>query len=106
MSIGASQGPVAALAIEGELTIYRAAELKDPMLAAVRQHEAPAFDLSGVTEFDSAGLQLLLVARQEAAGLGRTLRVQAASAAVREVCALLGVAFEGMDEVSGEGAPA
>ena len=101
MSIGESQGPVAALAIEGELTIYRAAELKDAMLDAVRQHVAPAFDLSAVTEFDSAGLQLLLVARQEAARLGKTLRVQDAAAAVREVFALLGVPFPGIDDMGG-----
>jgi anti-sigma B factor antagonist len=99
MSIGESQGAVAVLAIEGELTIYRAAELKDVMLDAVRQHDAPAFDLSAVTEFDSAGLQLLLVARQEAARLGKVLRAQQASAAVRDVFALLGVPFAGIDDM-------
>lgn len=102
MSIGESQGPVAALAVEGELTIYRAAELKDVLLDAVRQHAAPAFDLSAVTECDSAGLQLLLVARQEAAALGKALRVQDASAAVRDVFALLGIGFAGMEQDSGE----
>ena len=95
MSIGESQGPVAALAVEGELTIYRAAELKDVLLDAVRQHAAPAFDLSAVTECDSAGLQLLLVARQEAAALGKALRVLGASPAVADVHALLGLAIEG-----------
>lgn len=102
MSIGEGQGRVAALAVEGELTIYRAAELKDVLLDAVRQHDAPAFDLSGVTEFDSAGLQLLLVARQEAARQGKTLRVTAASTAVREVFVLLGVPFDGIDGIDGE----
>jgi anti-anti-sigma factor len=105
MSIGESQGPFAALAVEGELTIYRAAELKDVLLDAVRQHAAPAFDLSAVTECDSAGLQLLLVARKEAAGLGKALRVQGASAAVRDVFALLGVPFDGIEgSIAGEAA--
>ena len=103
MSIGESQGPVAALAVEGELTIYRAAELKDALLDAVRQQSAPAFDLSAVTEFDSAGLQLLLVARQEAARLGKTLHVQGASAAVCDVFALLGVPFAGIGASVHEG---
>jgi anti-anti-sigma factor len=106
MSIGESQGPVAALAVEGELTIYRAAELKDVLLEVVRQHATPAFDLSAVTECDSAGLQLLLVARQEAATLGKSLRVEGASAAVRDVFALLGVAFAGIDATRGNGAAA
>jgi anti-anti-sigma factor len=81
--------------VEGEMTIYRAAELKPALLDAVRAHEAPALDLSAVTEFDSAGLQLLLMARQEAARLGRQLAVTAASPAVRDVCALLGMDLEG-----------
>jgi anti-sigma B factor antagonist len=80
--------------VEGELTIYRAAELQPVLLDAVRTHDAPAFDLSTVTEFDSAGLQLLLVAQREAARLGKTLRVTGASPAVREVHALLGLAFD------------
>ncbi len=96
MHIGETrQGAVACLAVEGEMTIYRAAELKPALLDAVRAHEAPAFDLSAVTEFDSAGLQLLLVARREAQRLGKPLCVSAASPAVRDVFALLGMADEG-----------
>ena len=45
---------------------------------------------------------LLLVARQEAAALGKTLRVHDASAAVRDVFALLGIGFAGIDRDSGE----
>jgi anti-anti-sigma factor len=81
--------------VEGEMTIYRAAELKPALLDAVRTQEAPALDLSAVTEFDSAGLQLLLMARQEAARLGKRLAVPEASAAVRDVFALLGMDLDG-----------
>jgi anti-sigma B factor antagonist len=92
MSIGeTSQGAAACLAVEGELTIYRAAELNPALLEAVRAHDAPAFDLSAVTEFDSAGLQLLLVARAEAARLGKRVAILAASPAVRDAFALLGM---------------
>jgi anti-sigma B factor antagonist len=90
-----SQGAAACLAVEGEMTIYRAAELKPALLEAVRAHDAPALDLSAVTEFDSAGLQLLLAARQEAARLGKRLAVSAASPAVRDVFALLGMDLDG-----------
>lgn len=83
------------IVIEGELTIYRAAELKPVLLEAVRPHDTPALDLSAVTEFDSAGLQLLLMARQEAQRLGKPLQVAGASPAVREVFALLGMDIEG-----------
>jgi len=89
MSIGAeSQGTAAAFAIEGELTIYRAAELK-PVLLEAATGETPAVDLSQVTEFDSAGLQLLLVAAREAQGRDKPLQLLAPSAPVREVLAML-----------------
>ena len=86
------------LAIDGELTIFRAAELHPVLLDAVRSGDAPALDLSAVTEFDSAGLQILLVARTEAARLGKVLRVTAASPAVTGVFALLSMALDGGDE--------
>jgi anti-anti-sigma factor len=61
----------------------------------VRTQDAPALDLANVTEFDSAGVQLLLMARREAARLGKRLALQAASPAVRDTFALLGLTSEG-----------
>jgi anti-sigma B factor antagonist len=46
----------AVLRIEGELTIFRATEMKELLLASPLPTE---IDLSGVTEFDSAGLHLV-----------------------------------------------
>ncbi|WP_443094347.1 STAS domain-containing protein [Pseudoduganella chitinolytica] len=91
----ASQGALAALCIEGEMTIYRAAELKDVLFDALRQATADAralaLDLSQVTEFDSAGVQLLLMARREAQRQGHPLQLVAHSPAVREVLNLTGL---------------
>jgi anti-anti-sigma factor len=96
MSIGETcQGAAACLAVEGEMTIYRAAELYPALLDAVRTQDVPALDLSAVTEFDSAGVQLLLVARREAGRLGKRLVLAGASTAVRDACALLGLACAG-----------
>jgi anti-anti-sigma regulatory factor len=58
------------LRVEGELTIFRAAELM-PVLLASPPHTR--IDLSGVTEIDTAGLQLLMLARQAAAEAQREL---------------------------------
>ena len=74
--------------IEGELTIYRAAELAAAMRAALA--EVPGggafeLDLSEVTEMDCAGVQLLIAARRSAQESGRTLRVAGNSPAVAEV---------------------
>ncbi len=82
------------LQLEGDLTIYQAAELKTRLLAALDQ--APTtleLDLAGVTEIDSAGVQLLLLVRRMAAASQRELRLTGHSAPVREVFQLLDLAF-------------
>jgi len=96
MNIGdTSQGAATCLAVEGEMTIYRAAELKPVLLDLVLTHAAPALDLARVTEFDSAGAQLVLVARREAVRLGKRLELRGASPAVCDAFALLGLSPEG-----------
>jgi anti-sigma B factor antagonist len=65
------------------------------LLDAVRTLDAPVLDLSEVTEFDCAGMQLLLVARREADQLGKQLTLQGASPAVRDAFALLGMTAGG-----------
>ena len=77
------------LRIEGEFTIYRAMELK-PVLFA--QPPVTEIDLSGVTEFDSSGLQLLMLAKKTAVAQGRALVLLGRSPVVVEVFELLGVA--------------
>lgn len=79
----------AALRIEGELSIFRAAELKPALLPLTALTE---IDLSGVTEIDTAGLQLLLLARRAAQAQGQALRLVATSPAVDELFTLLDVA--------------
>ncbi|OYY93794.1 MAG: hypothetical protein B7Y41_10030 [Hydrogenophilales bacterium 28-61-23] len=73
------------LVIEGAVTIYSAQELKDQLLVAVRDNPELQLDLSQVTELDSAGLQLLYLAKREAARGSHSLRIVAHSDAVREV---------------------
>lgn len=85
-------GPATTLGLDGELTIYRAAELKAQLLEALEGAGALEVDLSGVTEIDSAGVQLLLLARRHAQSLGRELTLRAPSAAVLEVFELLDLA--------------
>ncbi len=92
--------------VSGEMTIFSAAELKQPLLAALKPKKgrtgAPDLDLAEVTEFDTAGLQLLLLARQQATRAGRELRVGAASVAVREALALCGAVGLLADAPAGE----
>ena len=77
------------LRIDGELTIFRAAELKPVLLAEPALTE---IDLSGVTDLDTAGVQLLMLAKKTALAQGRELRLSGHSPAVLDVFELLNVA--------------
>ncbi|MEJ7138406.1 STAS domain-containing protein [Amphibiibacter pelophylacis] len=86
----------APLAIQGDLTIYRAAELRQTLLTALAQPgDTLALDLSGVTELDSAGLQLLLSARRTAQAGGRTLDFLAPSPPLLQTWQMLGLPTQG-----------
>lgn len=70
---------------EPELTIYHAEAAKDHLIQALEESDALALDLSGVSEIDTAGIQILVLARREAERTGKPLSITAASGAVREV---------------------
>ena len=77
------------LRLDGDIGIYRAAELKEVLLAPLAPGVMLELDLSGVSEIDTAGVQLLLLANNSAQALGATLRLCAPSAAVVQVLDLL-----------------
>ncbi|MFZ1767405.1 MAG: STAS domain-containing protein, partial [Candidatus Nitrotoga sp.] len=54
------------LHIDGDMTIYTAAEIKDELMAHMAQPCEREIDLSEVSEMDSAGLQILILAKREA----------------------------------------
>lgn len=75
----------ARVAIEGAMTIYESASGKALLLEALEAHPEIVFDISGVTEMDSAGLQLLVMIKREAHARGKSVRLEAHSPAVLEV---------------------
>jgi anti-anti-sigma factor len=77
------------IALEGECTIYRAADLKPLLLQSLQPGATQDLDLSEVTELDTAGVQLLLLAEREARAQGGALRLGALSPAAEEVFDLL-----------------
>ena len=87
--------PNGSLRIEGEMTIYQAAELKQALLAAFEQDLGQSgeleVDLSGVTEIDTAGVQLIIAAGKAAEARRKRLRLARPSAAVVEIFALFGM---------------
>jgi len=85
------------LCLEGELTIYNAADAKARLAEVLGRPGGLEVDLSAVTEVDSAGLQLLILARREADRLGKPLHCLGISPAVRETldfCHLTGLLDE------------
>lgn len=68
-----------------DLTIYGALEIKHDLLEQVAQHVHLELDLSGVGEIDTAGIQLLILAKRESVRRGGTLRIVAHSQAVHEL---------------------
>jgi anti-anti-sigma factor len=81
-------GSAPTVRIEGEMTIYRANDLKRDIVGCLERAADIELDLSGVTELDTAGVQLLLLARREADHRGGVARITALSPAVQEVFAL------------------
>ena len=75
-------GDLHRLCVEGELTIYAAAALKAALLDALAAASELEVDLIGVTEADTAGIQLLLAAKRAATEAGVALRLVNHSAEV------------------------
>jgi anti-sigma B factor antagonist len=85
----------ASLAIAGELTIFSALPLKERLLASIAAAPDAAavdVDLSDVTEIDTAGLQLMLLAKREANLAGKNVRFVRHSDAVLDLIDLCDLA--------------
>ncbi len=82
----------ARLPIEGEMTIYRATELKQALLDALNGARSLQVDLHGVTEIDSAGVQLLMLAKAKGQATECEVRLVNHSPPVLEVFELMDLA--------------
>ena len=80
---------VTRISIDGEMTIYRAADLRVVVLEALRKSRVLEIDLAGITELDTAGLQVLMLAKQTANADKRELRLLRHSPAVVEIFEML-----------------
>ncbi len=80
-----------ALLLSGELTIYSAADARQGLSASIGKGGPPEWDLSGIEEIDTAGVQVLLWAKREAAASGHPVAFVNHSAAVINAFDLLKV---------------
>ena len=74
------------LRLQGDCNIYSAGELKAALLHALAEPRATLeLDLAGVTEIDTAGLQVLMAAKNFARAAGQQLQFAGHSAPVLEL---------------------
>jgi len=71
--------------LAGEMNIYCANEMKAALVNAMGQCTELEINLARVSEMDTAGMQLLMLAKREMADQGKTLRLTQHSPAVLEV---------------------
>lgn len=77
---------VPTLAIRGEFTIFTAQDLKDRLMTAIDAGPTEiTIDLADVTEIDTAGIQLMLLTKREAAAAGKNARFVRHSDAVLDL---------------------
>lgn len=74
--------------LDGELSIYHAADLMPSLLEALERSTEMELHLGAVSEIDTAGLQLLLMLEQEAERKGKPFRLSDHSLAMVEMMQL------------------
>ena len=79
------------ITLAGGMNIYSAADIKARLLQAVEQAGNVELDLLKVEELDTAGLQVLMLAKREATRRGQSLKIVAHSAEVQEALDLCGM---------------
>lgn len=85
VTVERAEGDLCRVAVEGEMTIYSAQNLKVDLLELLARCGILELDLSGVSEIDSAGLQLLIMVKTAALAQGRVLNIVGHSQVVLEV---------------------
>ena len=90
-------GGLTRFSIEGDMTIYHAVELKksifenlqgvEPLQGAepLQGVEAVEFDLNGVSDMDTAGVQLLMLVLREAKASRKSVKITAHSNATKKI---------------------
>lgn len=87
-----TDGDASRLVLEADLTIYNAPEHKRTLLDTLEQAKAIELDLAAVGAIDSAGLQVLLLAKRESLAKGKEMRIVRHSPAVQELLEFFNVA--------------
>lgn len=91
ISTSKTRSGVCSITIEGEMTIYSAQEMRAELLKMLEKCSSLEFDLSGVSELDTSGFQLLMQVKKESNAGGKEVLFSSHSPAVLEVLELYGM---------------
>ena len=80
------------ITLDGDMTIYQAADIKAQLLPILAKSGDIEIDLSRVNDMDSAGLQILMLIKRELTKRGDNLHLSAHSRAVLDVFELCNLA--------------
>jgi anti-anti-sigma factor len=75
--------------LEGEITIYQVAELKQQIFAVINDTQELEINLAQVTEIDSAGIQLLMFIKKQRLIFGKPLALTEHSKVVLDLFELM-----------------
>jgi anti-sigma B factor antagonist len=93
------QGNGCKITIEGDLTIYQATEVYEKFKKQLAACKSIEIDLQYVTEIDTAGVQVLLAVKREAAVAEVPISMTLHSEPVVEVFELMNIAHEFGDPI-------
>jgi anti-anti-sigma factor len=93
-----------AACLTGEWTIHAISQHREAMLTLVNEGQYQ-FDAAGITDMDTAGLQLLVAAQRSLAKRGHELCLLQPSGAVKDVLKAYGLDANLQAAHAGEGAP-
>lgn len=91
---GTQMQPLTSLCVQGEMVVYKAQALKESLLPALGNAAGLQLDMSGVTELDTAGLQLLILLKREADEAKKTIKLKNCSVPAMEVFRLCNIQFD------------
>lgn len=87
-----TEGDLCRVRVESEMSIYTASEIKGQLMVCLMRAPRMELDLSGVSELDTAGVQLLMLLKREALARGQELILTGHTPVVTDTLDLLGLA--------------
>jgi len=81
------------LRLEGPLTVYEVGEMREVLLVSMERDRELIVDIAGISDCDTAGVQLLISARKKTGNEKKKIFITGESEAVRKAAERIGVSM-------------